>query len=261
MDLSDEYANGAYIKNADRFPEQWAAAARDFRNEMRNSCQLDVPYGSGPRQKFDLFMPNTPAKGLFVFVHGGYWMALDKNSWSHLAAGMIAHSWAVAIPSYDLCPSVRVSDITRMIAHAVAQAAREIPGPIALAGHSAGGHLVSRMLDRNILPNDVGVRIKAVMPISPLSDLRPLLRTDLNQTLHLNTEEAESESPLLTRDRYDAKVTVWVGAQERPAFLDQAKWLSEAWQADCVVAAGKHHFDVIDPLMVSESDMVAAIFS
>src|SRR3546814_5563195 len=54
-------------------------------------------------------LPISPA-GLAVFVHGGYWMAFDKSSWSHLAAGAVARGWAVALPSYTLCPEARISD-------------------------------------------------------------------------------------------------------------------------------------------------------
>jgi hypothetical protein len=54
-------------------------------------------------------------------------------------------------------------------------------------------------------------------------------------------------------------VTVWVGADERPAFLDQARWLAETWGCGHVVAPGKHHFDVIDALADPDSQMVATL--
>lgn len=259
MELDDAYANGAYIENADKYPPRWAASAEDFRNSLHERARLDIPYGEGERQTFDLFLPEGTPKGLFVFVHGGYWLAFDKSSWSHLARGALAHGWAVAMPSYDLCPEVRIADITRQIAAAVTRVAEEVEGPIALAGHSAGGHLVARMLDKALLPADVGARIKTVIPISPLSDLLPLLRTTMNQKFKMDSAAAVAESPVEMQDRYEAEVTVWVGGEERPAFLDQAVWLVEAWGADHVIAFGKHHFNVIDPLADPDSDLVALI--
>ena len=199
------------------------------------------------------------AKGLFVFVHGGYWMAFDKSSWSNLSKGLLNHGWAVAMPSYDLCPDVRIADITQLIAAAVTHAAQEVDGPILLAGHSAGGHLVARMLDKAVLSPDVGERLQMVMPISPLSDLRPLMQTGMNETLGLDGQEAAAESPIDMQDRYGARVVVWVGADERPSFLDQARWLAESWGAGHVEAADKHHFDVIEPLVDPESDMVRTL--
>jgi arylformamidase len=55
--------------------------------------------------------PKGTPKGLVVFVHGGFWMKLDKSFWSHLAAGPLAHGHAVAMPSYTLCPDIRISGI------------------------------------------------------------------------------------------------------------------------------------------------------
>ncbi|MDE4192224.1 alpha/beta hydrolase [Phaeobacter gallaeciensis] len=259
MELDDAYANGAYIAGADDYPPRWDASAEDFRNSLHERAQLDIPYGPGDRNKFDLFLPEGTPKGVFIFVHGGYWLRFDKSTWSHLAVGPLAHGWAVAMPSYDLCPDVSIADITRQVDSAVVHIAEEVDGPIALAGHSAGGHLVARMLDRALLPEDVGARLKTVIPISPLSDLLPLLRTSMNKQFKMDAEAAKAESPVEMQDRYDVPVTVWVGAEERPAFLDQAQWLTDAWATDHVIAFGKHHFNVIDPLADPDSDLVALI--
>ncbi|MCP4818590.1 MAG: alpha/beta hydrolase, partial [Shimia sp.] len=60
--------------------------------------------------------------------------------------------------------------------------------------------------------------------------------------------------------RDGVEVTVVVGAAERPVFLDQAEWLSEAWGCDRIVVGGKHHFDVIDALADAHSDLCKAMF-
>ncbi|MGR3622271.1 alpha/beta hydrolase [Pseudophaeobacter sp.] len=262
MELDDAYANGAHIAGAEDFPPRWAASAEDFRNSLHERARLDIPYGEGARHKFDLFLPEAAPKGVFVFVHGGYWMAFDKSSWSHLAVGALAQGWAVAMPSYDLCPEVRIADISQQIAAALTRIAAELPDvPISLAGHSAGGHLVARMLDPELVCAQVGKRLKTVVPISPLSDLLPLLRTSMNDKFQMDCDSAEAESPVRMQSRHGAEVTVWVGAEERPAFLDQAQWLADAWQADHVIALGKHHFNVVDPLADPESDLVRLLVS
>ncbi|MFO8212416.1 hypothetical protein R2K36_33690, partial [Pseudomonas aeruginosa] len=66
--------------------------------------------------------------------------------WSHLAAGPLARGWAVAMPGYTLCPENRIAGITRQVARAVETIARAQAGPLRLTGHSAGGHLVSRLV-------------------------------------------------------------------------------------------------------------------
>lgn len=257
MDLDDAYANAAHIPRAEEFPPRWAADAQTFRDRLGDRARLGISYGDSDRQAFDLFLPEGDSKGTVMFVHGGYWRAFDRSSWSHLAAGPIARGWAVAMPSYDLCPDVRILQITRQISAALRTVAGQVTGPLSLVGHSAGGHLVARMLDRALTPPDVAARLHHVLPISPLADLRPLRRTTMNHDFHMLENEAIAESPLLMHNRYeDVPVTVWVGADERPAFLDQARWLAQAWGADHVVEPGKHHFDVIDSLADPESDMV-----
>ncbi len=256
MELDDAYANGAYIEGADTFPPRWAASAEKMRAQLGNRARLALPYGESERQKFDLFTPEASAKGTVIFVHGGFWRAFDRSDWSHLAAGPLARGWAVAMPSYDLCPQVSIAAITRQIAAAVIRIAEQTTGPISLAGHSAGGHLVARMLDRALIPAPVAARFQAVVAISPLSDLRPLLKTSMNADFAMDMAQAEGESPILMTNRHQARTTIWVGGNERPAFLAQARWLADAWGADLVIAPDKHHFDVIDPLANRDSDLV-----
>lgn len=259
MDMDDAYFNGKYIPEAEAYPPRWTKAAAAFRQRM--AAELDVAYGTGPRERFDLFHPEGEPVGLLIFVHGGYWLDCDKSMWSHLAAGALARGWAVAMPGYTLAPEARISEITRQIARAVAAAAVRVAGPIVLTGHSAGGHLVARMLCCDVdLPVGVAARLQRVVPISPLADLRPLLQTAMNDVLGMDMAEAVSESPALNSNLRDAPVTVWVGAAERPVFLDQARWLAESWpRARLHTAAGRHHFDVIEGLEERDSPLMAAL--
>jgi len=260
IDYDDAYANAAYIPNAEGFVETWAQEAEAFRAQaLAQGCaEIDIPYGSSARQKFDLFAPKAASQGVLIFVHGGYWLKFDKSYWSHLAKGALQRGWHVALPSYDLCPEVRISDISHQIARAVQVIADRCAGAIVLAGHSAGGHLVSRMGVGDLLPDAVQARIAHVMAISPVSDLRPLLHTAMNRSFQMDMAAAEAESPALMA-KPSRKVTVWVGADERPVFLDQARWLSQAWEAPLVVDENKHHFDVIEGLSDTQSEMISCL--
>jgi arylformamidase len=71
--------------------------------------------------------PKCKSKGLVVFVHGGYWKAFDKSVWSHLASGPLAHGYAVAVPSYTLCPDNSISELPGKSPRPSASAAKEIP--------------------------------------------------------------------------------------------------------------------------------------
>ncbi|NKB26688.1 MAG: alpha/beta hydrolase fold domain-containing protein [Rhodobacteraceae bacterium] len=259
-----DYENGTFIPGAEAYAPRWAEAARAWREVEHDvgRARLNQPYGNGAREQFDLFYPAGRPKGLFVFFHGGYWMAFDRSGWSHFARGATEAGWAVAMPSYTLAPEARISRMTAQIGAAVSAAADQVPGPIVLAGHSAGGHLVARMASTTgPLGAGVAGRLQRVMPISPLSDLRPFLGLTINETLGLDAAEAEAESALL-QEQGPAPVTVWVGAEERPVFLDQARWLAEAWpRAELKVAPGRHHFDVIDELEQADSPLMRALLA
>ena len=251
------YNNVDHIPDGMSYPPWWQAKATAYLARMRDLGRAtpNEPYGRGDRERFDLILPEGTPKGLVVFVHGGYWLKFDKSLWTHLASGPVQSGWAVALPSYDLCPSVRISDITRQIAQAVEVVAGHIAGPIALAGHSAGGHLVARMMEPGMLPDAVAQRTTACVPISPVSDLAPLMNCSMNEELRIDAAEARRESPVHMTNRLDVPVTVWVGADERPVFLDQARWLAKAWHSGHVIAPDKHHFDVIDALEDPGSEM------
>lgn len=263
IDWDDTYANGAYIADAEGYPPRWAAKAQAFRAAFRarDKCQLDVPYGPHDRERFDLFLPDAAPRGLVVIVHGGYWLAFDKSWFSHLAAGAIARDFAVAVPSYVLAPEVPIAMITQQIASAINTASGMIPGPIHLAGHSAGGHLVTRMLCSDITwPGCFPARIARVVSISGVHDLRPLRNTEMNANFKMDATGAAAESPLLHKDHLPIPVVAWVGGDERPVFIEQSQWLARDWQnADVMIESGKHHFDVIDGLEDANSPLMNAV--
>jgi len=257
------YANADFIEGAAEYPARWAKTARSFREEMRAAGRIreDLPYGEKARQVMDLFLPKATPLGLVVFFHGGYWRAFGKGDWSHLAAGVVARGWAVAMPSYTLAPKARISEITQEAARAIMVAVQGVTGPVVLTGHSAGGHLVARMNCLDIgLTGDVATRIKRIVPISPVADLRPLLKTAMNADFRLDETEAASESPLLHKARRNIETHIWVGAEERPAFLDQARWIADGWdEAQLHIAPGRHHFDVIDELEDPDSPLIQTL--
>ncbi len=259
MDYDDAYANAPYIPGADEYPEKWAARADAFRTTAR--ARLDMAYGPHPRQRLDLFQPEGAPQGLVVFVHGGYWLKFDRKLWSHLAAGPLARNWAVAMPSYRLAPEVHIAEITGDVRASIELAAAGIAGPIVLAGHSAGGHLVARMLCPDVgLSDAVAGRLRRVVPISGLSDLRPLMNTAMNDQFRMDLAEARAESPALCADPLAVPVVAWVGGAERPVFLDQSRWLADAWpQAELHVDHGRHHFDVIEGLETADSPLTRAL--
>ena len=264
VDWTDAFDNSSYVPGSDALAGLWSEMAAAWRAAMvaQGKARLDLEYGSGPRERFDLFLPETEARGLVVFVHGGYWQWMDKSAFSHLAAGPRRRGWAVAMPRYPQAPDVRISAITKSVAFAICAAAEEVPGPIRIAGHSAGGHLVARMAGEDSpLPAPVAARIERVVSISGIHDLRPLMHSAMNEALKLDAAEAEAESPALLMPRTGLSIHAVVGAAERPELMRQTRLLAEAWgraggDVSDAYFAGENHFSIVEALADPESGLV-----
>jgi arylformamidase len=202
------------------------------------SPQLDLRYGPGPKETLDLFAPTSLPRATFVFLHGGYWRALDKSDFSFVAPSFVARGIAVAVVNYDLCPTVSIRDIVGQcrralcwLVHAGAAhgANRE---RIVIAGHSAGGHLAAMLfatdwgaegLARNPLAGGVS--------LSGVHDLAPLVLFSHNVDLKLDDAEAAQLSPVNLVPRTNAPLLIAAGADETAEFLRQSRLLWDAWPA------------------------------
>ncbi len=255
IDWDDAFDNSGYVADADAMADRWATEAAAFRDAevAAGRATLDLAYGDGPREKLDEFRPVGHSFGYVIFVHGGYWRMFDKSRWSHLARGALDAGWTVFVPSYPLAPGARIAGITRAIARAVTWVAQAGDGPLRLVGHSAGGHLVARMLCDDVLAPHVRARIARVVAVSGVHDLRPLRSTRMNAELRLTRDEAASESPVLCAPDPTVPAVFWVGTLERPEFLRQNRAIAEAWtrrgaQVTSHYETGRNHFDIVESL-------------
>ncbi len=268
-DWDAAYTNGAYIVDGDQWPAAWVEPAKTFRDNLMATgrAKLDLSYGLAARNRFDLFLPEDEPKGLMIFVHGGYWLQLDKSYWSHFAAGSITRGYAIAIPSYTLCPENRIGGIGKEIAAAITVAAELVGGPIVLTGHSAGGQLVARMMTTTSPLNEVILkRIRHVLAISGLHDLRPIMKRSMNAQLRIDDAEARAESPALLEPVETARLTCWVGGAERAEFIRQNALLSNIWTGlgaatKVVVEPDKHHYSVLDGLTDAEHPLTRTLLA
>lgn len=261
-DWNDAFANMAYVPGADALPGKWAAAAEQYRASGIRVEEL--AYGKHRRERLDLVFPDDAPRGLAVFVHGGYWIRMDKSFWTHFAEGARARGWAVCLPQYTLAPEARIAEMTLQIGRAIERAAEVVKGDIRLSGHSAGGHLVTRMVCTDSpLSEDVRARVQHTLSISGLHDLRPLMQTDMNAQQRIDSDEAQRESPALLTPQIGARVTAWVGGGERPEFIRQARLLAMMWDGldahtDLVVDGSHDHFSVLEDLQQPDTPITLA---
>lgn len=248
LDLEKEYNNRAAVPEHPAIIARWAAESKAYRNI--NAPRV-IEYGPGERNTFDLFEAGPgPA---VMFIHGGYWQALDKSFFSSMAKGLNALGVTVAVPSYDLCPNVRIGDIVEQMRAASVIVHRAINAPVVVAGHSAGGHLSACLLATES-------NVPAAYAISGLFELVPLISTSLNEKLHLDQSEAEALSPVLWPAPEGKTLDAIVGGAESSEYLRQSASIVSTWGEDGVETRyeeidGANHFTVIDPLTDAASPM------
>lgn len=261
-DLEAEYNNRARVPDHPDTMQRWAREAAAYRAEAAGAL-LDQPYGAGERQRYDLFRAARPRSDapLALFIHGGYWQALDKSWFSQMARGANAHGLDVAVMSYDLCPAVTVGDIVGETIACV-RALRERHGRRILPfGHSAGGHLTACLAatDWTALGEPADL-IAGALPISGLFHLAPLVPTSINKALRLDAASAASLSPLTWTPPRGLGVTAVVGGAEAPEYLRQTRSLVELWavmgaRTRAIAVDGANHFTVVLPFADPQAEL------
>lgn len=266
-DYEREYNFRARVPDHARFFEAYARRSAEARHSLEG--RFDLAYGRHPAQRLDLFLADRPRPPLLVFIHGGYWQAMSKDSFSYIAPPFVAEGCAVAVIGYALCPGVTVADIVTQVREAVVWLHRNVlAARLVVAGHSAGGHLVAWLAatDWRVygLPADA---LAGGMAVSALYDLEPLVPTSINAKLGLDRATARALSPLHAippADRPGVPPLVSAcGGAESPDLLRQQDAFARAWQAAghtirVLDLPGLHHFNVIDTLAEPGSPLFQA---
>lgn len=252
LDLEAEYNNRARVPEHPAIITGWARDAAAYREAHPPRV---IAYGDGERHTMDVFAAGAGPS--VMFIHGGYWQALDKSFFSHMAAGLNARGITVAVPSYDLCPNVRLGDIVEQMRIACAALHRDTNAPVIVSGHSAGGHLSACLLATE-------AHVPAAYAISGIFELAPLIPTSLNAALRLDHAEAEALSPLLWPAPEGKLLDAVAGADESGEFLRQSADIAGAWgqggaTTRCDAIAAANHFTVIAPLADPASAMCARV--
>jgi arylformamidase len=258
VDYEVEYNNRARVPENPAIIAGWSRDAAAYRETHQAKT---IAYGPGERNRIDLFSGNSEG-AIVVFIHGGYWQALDGSFFSHLAAGLNAHGVDVAVPSYDLCPAISIADIVDEMRAAMRELAK-LGRPLVVSGHSAGGHLAACMLAtdwRTIdasLPADL---VTAAYAISGLFDLRPLVKTSINAALKLDDASAKAASPLFWSSPSRSTLDAVVGGNESAEYFRQSRSIVDVWQAAGIATrfatiADANHFTAIAPLADPNSPM------
>jgi arylformamidase len=271
-EINFQYMPRMTVPNAEDYLEAAAQRSATARKELDG--KIDVAYGDTAGQTMDIFPASDKNAPVHVFIHGGYWRALDKSFYSEMAVPMVAAGATTVLLNYDLCPTVTVTEITAQMQRALMWVHKTIGRyngdrkRITVSGHSAGGHLVGMMVatdwDRLAgLPNDL---IKASIPISGLFDLRGHRDTDVQADIHLTVKEAQAMSPVLLPPVATGPALIAVGGGEPDLF----HWQSLAYaahlrlngiKAEYISVGGDNHFDITERLANPKDDLTKALIA
>ena len=265
-DYETQYNTRARVPEHPELIAGWARDAAAYR--AKAVCELDVSYGESERQRYDLFKPETVRSNTIVmFIHGGYWQALDRSFFSHMARGLNQLGVPVAVVGYDLCPQVDLGHIVWEVQQAAAALWRRYSLPVVATGHSAGGHLSACLLATNWANVDDDLPrhlVPVAYGISGLYNLKPLTETSINTALGLSFEAAERESPLFWPAPSGLVMDVVVGGAESEEYFKQSRRIVDVWGLEGVRTryeeiADANHFTVIAGLADANSAMTRRI--
>ena len=238
--LDAAYNNGAAVKNSAQIVADWQK--RSARIREKHPDGLDLRYGPSPRNRIDFFEAKKDAP-LLVFIHGGYWQMREKETFTFLVPGPLAHGISVAMVGYTLAPEKRmdaiVGEIRAAIKYLDSRGNRMI-----VSGWSAGGHLGAMALQ---IPS-----VNAGLLISGLYDLEPIRHCYVNDKLRLDRLEAERNSPI-SMPAYSEPVTIAYGANELPELCRQSEaYAKKVKHAKLLRLPNHDHFTILEELASPE---------
>jgi arylformamidase len=251
------YNNGAAVADSALHNKARNEASAAYR--AAHAGALDLPYGTSPREAWDIYPGSDPAAPCFVFIHGGYWQMNGRENFAGLAAGLAAHGWSVAMPGYTIAPEGNLGRIADEVYRALDWLAEHGPrygagSKILVSGWSAGGQLAALALAHPA--------VRAGLALSGVYELAPIRDTYLNQKLALSDHEIETLSPLRL-PVIDKPLAIAYGTAEVPALVED----SRAFHARRAAAhapgallpiAKADHFTILDEIRRPDGLLVRA---
>jgi arylformamidase len=259
--MEAQYNNRLAVPDFADYLADWSQRSANYREKTKG--YLDLSYGESEREKLDIFPAATTSAPIHVFLHGGYWQALSKDSFSFIAEHINQQGECAIIVNYGLCPSVTVAEIIAQIQKSIRWilsngAEFGDTRQIQITGHSAGAHLLAKLLTTNWVEEGFAdFPFQRLNALSGLYDLQPLVPTSINQALQLTAQKSKQVSPLFDGFPYQSnlvELSLLVGDLESDEYKKQSTQLIEAWESELRVQyqtiPETHHFSILDRFYV-----------
>lgn len=224
------------------------------------------------KSEVDICKPSIEVdnKTALIYIHGGWWQWFSKDHFTFVAKPFNKEGITVYIPGYTMAQdwensSNPIDDIFKQtklaIAEIVKKSIKEGIEKIYVTGHSAGGHLAAMMAfvdwEKEFNLNQEQLQsLKGVIPLSGLYDLRPLVKTYVNDAIGINDEEAEKVSPYYLLSQQDSNAP-----KSLPTFLvlpeyDPQEFYRQAREFQSLMHHQKRHCDLIFVPKADHLDMI-----
>lgn len=257
------------VPDTNAFLERGNARSAEARTRFEYQ---ELRYGTGPLATLDVFPAARKDAPIHIFVHGGYWRALDKRDYSFVANALVPQGITTVLMNYGLCPAVSLPELVAQFRAGlrwICEHAGELGGDaanITLSGHSAGAHLVATALAadeqaRDPLPLQ---QIRGALLISGIYELSPVLDVSVNALIRLTPEQVDAMSPMRHPPVASVPLEVVVGADEptrwvgqSTAYADVAREQGAICHDQCI--PGHHHFSITELMQTPDGPLARLI--
>jgi acetyl esterase/lipase len=245
-------------------------SALDSTTPLPDAVVRYAPHDDGV---IDLHLPAGTPLGTEVLVHGGFWRSeYDRRQTRPVADALRAHGWLVASPEYRRTGAgggwpqtlTDVRDAVAALPGLLEGLGLPYATPLALVGHSAGGHLVLWLAAE-------GVPAARVVALAPVGDLRDAYDRDLDggavrallggapEEVPERYAAADPAARLTEPSPLRGRIVVVHGTADRHVPVANSDWARAVAGVEVRLLDGVDHFAVMDPGSAAWPEVLAAL--
>lgn len=261
--LNEQYNTRLQVPDYAMYFDRWEKTSRQTAEQY--TIQKDIPFGNHAEEHLDIFPSKILQSKTLVYIHGGYWHLLDKAMFHFLAGHFLKYNITTVLINYPLAPQSSINEIVASSRKALRWIHDHIerfngdPGEIYLLGHSAGGHLASMQL-----VEAEAKFVRAMISLSGIYCLEPVMLTYLNDSIGMDRENAIKNSPVFLNPANDCPLLLATGAEETDEFKAQSEAICQSWKSKCrsielLKVPQKNHYSILDAVIEKDSILWTAI--